>query len=82
MSQSQFKKVRKIWVREQFKNTERTQKEAEDDARREKNIEEAKKVKIQLDPSLPDAVKVSNSLPCLSIFFFVMSQFCVANILF
>ncbi|KAL3182161.1 hypothetical protein MRX96_022881 [Rhipicephalus microplus] len=58
VSQSQVKKVRKIWAREQYKNTERTQKEAEDEARREKNIEEAKKVKIQLDPSLPDPVKI------------------------
>lgn len=58
VSQSQIKKVRKIWAREQYKNTERTQREAEDEARREKNIEEAKKVKIQLDPSLPDPVKI------------------------
>ncbi|KAH7963100.1 hypothetical protein HPB52_019582 [Rhipicephalus sanguineus] len=58
VSQSQIKKVRKIWAREQYKNIERTQREAEDEARREKNIEEAKKVKIQLDPSLPDPVKI------------------------
>lgn len=58
VSQSQLKKVKKIWVREQYKAAEKGKKEAEDIERREKNIEEAKKITIHMDPSLPTPAQV------------------------
>uniref|UniRef100_A0A131Y5X0 Asparagine--tRNA ligase, cytoplasmic n=1 Tax=Ixodes ricinus TaxID=34613 RepID=A0A131Y5X0_IXORI len=58
VSQSQIKKVKKIWVREQYKSADREKKEADDTARREKNLEEAKKVVIRMDPSLPAPVQI------------------------
>lgn len=58
VSQSQIKKVKKIWVREQYKNADRSQKEAEDSVRREKNLEDAKKVVIRLDPTLPTPLQI------------------------
>ncbi|XP_064474958.1 asparagine--tRNA ligase, cytoplasmic-like isoform X1 [Ornithodoros turicata] len=58
VSQSQIKKVKKIWVREQYKAADKTKKEAEDVERREKNLEDAKKIVIQLDPSLPAPVQI------------------------
>ncbi|KAG8456788.1 hypothetical protein GDO86_002537 [Hymenochirus boettgeri] len=58
ISKSQQKNVRKIWVREQMKNEAKEKKEAEDNLRREKNLEEAKKITITDDPSLPAPVTV------------------------
>ncbi|CAG0891707.1 unnamed protein product [Darwinula stevensoni] len=58
VSQSQIKKVRKIWQREVTKEKEQAQREAEDLERREKNLEEAKQIKVTEDPSLPKALKV------------------------
>ncbi|CAL1291647.1 unnamed protein product [Larinioides sclopetarius] len=58
VSQSQIKKVKKIWQREQYKNAEKDQKEKEDADRREKNLEEAKKIIITIDDSLPKPVQV------------------------
>lgn len=55
VSQAQMKKVKKIWVREGHKNADREKREAEDLERREKNFEEAKKIVIAEDPSLPAA---------------------------
>ncbi|XP_076350245.1 asparagine--tRNA ligase isoform X2 [Tachypleus tridentatus] len=57
-SQSQIKKIKKIWVREQHKNAERERKEAEDAEKREKNLEEAKKIIIKPHPSLPDPFQI------------------------
>ncbi|PRD27739.1 UNVERIFIED_CONTAM: Asparagine--tRNA ligase [Trichonephila clavipes] len=57
-SQSQLKKVKKIWQREQYKNAEKVQKEKEDADRREKNLEDAKKIIITIDDSLPKPVEV------------------------
>jgi len=56
ISQSQLKKVRKLAEAEAKKEASKHAKEAEDAARREKNLEEAKKVVIKEDPSLPPAV--------------------------
>ncbi|KAJ8304789.1 hypothetical protein KUTeg_018372 [Tegillarca granosa] len=52
-SKSQMKKIIKIWQREQYKSSQSAVKEAEDAEKREKNLEEAKKIVIQEDSSLP-----------------------------
>nr|BAE43117.1 unnamed protein product [Mus musculus] len=61
ISKSQMKNIKKMWHREQMKNDSREKKEAEDNLRREKNLEEAKKIIIKNDPSLPEpaCVKIS-----------------------
>ncbi|XP_022440109.1 asparagine--tRNA ligase, cytoplasmic isoform X2 [Delphinapterus leucas] len=60
ISKSQMKNIRKLWHREQMKGESREKKEAEDNLRREKNLEEAKKITIKNDPSLaePSCVKI------------------------
>ncbi|XP_023239441.1 asparagine--tRNA ligase, cytoplasmic-like [Centruroides sculpturatus] len=58
VSQSQLKKVRKIWIREHHKNAEKAKKDAEDIERREKNLEEAKQIMIKEDKNLPEAIQV------------------------
>ncbi|XP_053427216.1 asparagine--tRNA ligase, cytoplasmic isoform X2 [Nycticebus coucang] len=55
ISKTQMKNIRKMWHREQMKSESREKKEAEDNFRREKNLEEAKKITIKNDPSLPEA---------------------------
>ncbi|OQR73269.1 asparagine--tRNA ligase [Tropilaelaps mercedesae] len=59
ISQAQKKKIKKIWVRENFKNPNKAaaaeRREAEDAERREKNLEEAKQVVLVEDASLPKA---------------------------
>lgn len=47
-----------MWVREQHKNAEKAAKEQEDAERREKNLEEAKKIIITIDDSLNNPVQV------------------------
>uniref|UniRef100_A0A4W3HCV9 Asparagine--tRNA ligase, cytoplasmic n=1 Tax=Callorhinchus milii TaxID=7868 RepID=A0A4W3HCV9_CALMI len=54
ISNTQLKNVKKLWQRGQVKNEAAAQKEIEDALRREKNLEEARKVVIKLDPSLPE----------------------------
>lgn len=54
-AKSQLKKVTKIWAGEQRKFEKAQQRETEDAVRREKNIEEAKKIVIKMDPLLPEA---------------------------
>ncbi|XP_077202997.1 asparagine--tRNA ligase, cytoplasmic isoform X2 [Paroedura picta] len=54
ISKTQLKNVRKQWQRELSKTEAREKKEAEDALRREKNLEEAKKIVIEKDPSLPE----------------------------
>lgn len=53
VAKSQLKKQHKIWQREANKAADKAQKDAEDAERREKNLEEAKKVVITQDASLP-----------------------------
>lgn len=55
ISQSQLKKLRKLVEADIRKEASKHAKEAEDASRREKNLEEAKKVVIKEDPSLPKA---------------------------
>uniref|UniRef100_A0A8D2D9Z6 Asparagine--tRNA ligase N-terminal domain-containing protein n=1 Tax=Sciurus vulgaris TaxID=55149 RepID=A0A8D2D9Z6_SCIVU len=54
ISKSQMKNIKKLWHGEQMKSESREKKEAEDNLRREKNLEEAKKITIKSDPSLPE----------------------------
>ncbi|XP_015791900.1 asparagine--tRNA ligase, cytoplasmic-like [Tetranychus urticae] len=62
---TQIKKLRKTCVRDTYKQIEKPvvdieAKEAEEEARREKNLEDAKKIVISLDTSLPvKCVKIS-----------------------
>uniref|UniRef100_A0A1B6DJG9 Asparagine--tRNA ligase, cytoplasmic n=1 Tax=Clastoptera arizonana TaxID=38151 RepID=A0A1B6DJG9_9HEMI len=60
VAKSQFKKIYKIWVRECNKNNDKVQRE-DDLEKREKNIEDAKKIKIFEDTALPKAklIKIS-----------------------
>lgn len=52
-AKSQLKKWHKIWQKEVSKAVDRAKKDAEDAERREKNLEEAKKITIEEDSSLP-----------------------------
>ena len=58
VSASQIKKIKKIWQREASKSDDKAKKEAEDEERRLKNLEESKSVKIELDASLPAAGRI------------------------
>jgi asparaginyl-tRNA synthetase len=61
ISKTQLKKLKNFIDAEVRKDASKNAKEAEDAARREKNMEEAKKVIIKEDPSLPKSktVKIS-----------------------
>ncbi|KAF7463974.1 Hypothetical predicted protein [Marmota monax] len=48
ISKSQMKNIRKMWHREQMKSESLEKKEAEDNLRREKNLEEAEKITIMI----------------------------------
>lgn len=56
ISKTQLKNVKKLWTREHMKNEAKEKKQAEDNQRREKNLEEAKRIVVQNDPTLPEAV--------------------------
>uniref|UniRef100_A0A2M3ZGT1 Asparagine--tRNA ligase, cytoplasmic n=1 Tax=Anopheles braziliensis TaxID=58242 RepID=A0A2M3ZGT1_9DIPT len=60
-AKSQLKKVQKIWVRDSMKGEKQKREEEEKAKNREQNLEEAKKITIQQDPSLPVAklIKIS-----------------------
>ncbi|KAG8319443.1 hypothetical protein J6590_091808 [Homalodisca vitripennis] len=62
VAKSQLKKVQKIWVRESYKSADKAKKEETDADNRLKNLEEAKKIKIEEDKSLPKAklIKIFN----------------------
>lgn len=57
-SSTQLKKWQKVWQKEQLKDTDKTVQDTEDAERREKNLEEAKKIVITQDPSLPTPTKI------------------------
>lgn len=57
-SKSQLKKIQKIWTRENYKAADKSKKEVEDAEKRQKNFEEAKKIVITEDKSLPEAKRV------------------------
>ncbi|KAL8565234.1 hypothetical protein ACOMHN_001132 [Nucella lapillus] len=58
VSKSQKKKVTSLWQTEQKKLAKKADQEVDKAERREKNLEEAKKIVIEQDPSLPDPKKV------------------------
>ncbi|XP_045468080.1 asparagine--tRNA ligase, cytoplasmic [Harmonia axyridis] len=57
-AKSQLKKIQKIWVRENYKQQDKLKKEEEDAVRREKNFEEARKITIEEDKTLPEAKRI------------------------
>jgi asparaginyl-tRNA synthetase len=57
-AKSQLKKIHKLWTREISKLADKSTKEEEDLKKREQNLEEAKKIVIQQDSSLPEAKKI------------------------
>lgn len=60
-SKSQLKKIQKIWVRDFHKNNEKSKREDEDAKKREQNLEDAKKIKLVQDSSLPEAKRIKIS---------------------
>ncbi|XP_026740598.1 asparagine--tRNA ligase, cytoplasmic [Trichoplusia ni] len=62
-AKSQLKKINKIWVRENYKAVDKAKAEDEGNDKRLQNLEEAKKIVIKEDPSLPKAkiVKISET---------------------
>lgn len=57
-SKSQLKKIQKIWTRENYKQAEKNTRDAGDAEKRQKNLEDAKKIVISEDKSLPEAKKI------------------------
>ncbi|EDW57715.1 asparagine--tRNA ligase, cytoplasmic isoform X2 [Drosophila virilis] len=57
-AKSQLKKIQKLFVREGHKNADKEQREAVDAEKRQQNLEDARKVKISEDPSLPVAKRI------------------------
>ncbi|XP_050520479.1 asparagine--tRNA ligase, cytoplasmic [Daktulosphaira vitifoliae] len=60
---TQLKKNQKLWVRDNHKNAEKAKKEEEDTAKRNKNLEDAKKITINEDLTLSPAklIKIRNA---------------------
>ncbi|KAJ0172966.1 hypothetical protein K1T71_011142 [Dendrolimus kikuchii] len=54
-AKSQLKKIQKIWVRESHKAADKAKAEEESSEKRLQNLEDAKKIVISQDPSLPEA---------------------------
>lgn len=54
-AKSQLKKIQKLWVREQHKVADKAKAEEESNEKRLQNLEEAKRIVIQEDSSLPKA---------------------------
>lgn len=57
-AKSQLKKIQKIWVRENYKQADKSKREDEDAEKRLKNLDDGKKVVIEEDKSLPAAIQV------------------------
>ncbi|XP_068623477.1 asparagine--tRNA ligase, cytoplasmic [Battus philenor] len=62
-AKSQLKKIQKIWVRENYKASDKAKAEEESNEKRQQNLEEAKKIVISQDQSLPAAkiIKISQA---------------------
>ncbi|CAH2051822.1 unnamed protein product, partial [Iphiclides podalirius] len=54
-AKSQLKKIQKIWVRENYKAADRAKADEDSNEKRQQNLEEAKKIILKEDPSLPPA---------------------------
>lgn len=50
-AKSQLKKIQKLWARDNSKNADKAKREEEDAKKREQNLDEARKVVIEEDPS-------------------------------
>lgn len=63
-AKSQLKKIQKIWVRENYKAADKAKAEEEGNEKRQQIFEDAKKIEIKEDPSLPKAkvVKIFQGL--------------------
>lgn len=57
-AKSQLKKIQKLWQRDVQKAAKDGKREEEDALKREQNLEEAKKIKIEEDPSWPAAKRI------------------------
>lgn len=57
-AKSQMKKIQKLWQRDKQKESSKSQREEDDAKKREQNLDEAKKVVIVEDASLPAAKKI------------------------
>lgn len=57
-SKSQLKKIQKVWIKETHKQADISKQEEDDAAKRTKNLEEAKKIVITEDNSLPEAKRI------------------------
>uniref|UniRef100_A0A182TBP5 Aminoacyl-transfer RNA synthetases class-II family profile domain-containing protein n=1 Tax=Anopheles maculatus TaxID=74869 RepID=A0A182TBP5_9DIPT len=57
-AKSQLKKIQKIWARDNLKGDKQKREEEEKAKNREQNLEEAKKITIQEDPSWPVAKSI------------------------
>ncbi|EAA07595.3 asparagine--tRNA ligase, cytoplasmic [Anopheles arabiensis] len=57
-AKSQLKKIQKIWARDNMKGDKQKREEEEKAKNREQNLEEAKKITIQEDPSWPAAKSI------------------------
>ncbi|XP_046358872.1 asparagine--tRNA ligase, cytoplasmic-like [Haliotis rufescens] len=64
VSKSQVKKIQKIWQREQHKQADKSERDAADAQRRDINLEEARKVVLEMDKSLPEPkqIKIRSSV--------------------
>lgn len=62
-AKSQLKKIQKIWVRESHKAADKAKAEEESNEKRLQNLEDAKKIVISQDSSLPKAsiIKIAQS---------------------
>lgn len=60
-SKSQLKKIHKLWVRDNYKSAGDKNKEEDDAKKREQNLEDAKKIKIDQDPKWPEAKRIKIS---------------------
>lgn len=69
VAKSQFKKIHKLWVRDQNKNAGKEKREEEDAKKREQNLEEAKKIVITEDSSWAPAkaIKIFKGGDCRGI---------------
>lgn len=68
-AKSQLKKIQKLWVRENYKNVDKLKREEEDAEKRNKNLEDAKKVIISEDKTLPVAklIKIDAGKPLFKV---------------
>lgn len=71
-AKSQLKKIHKIWVREGYKTADKAKADEESGDKRQQNLEEAKKIVLVDDPSLPKAKVVKISESTYLLFFFIV----------